>query len=353
MKDLHEETLWQALTRRDTAYCEVFFYGVRTTGVFCRPGCPSPVPKRENVVFAFSAATLQRAGFRACRRCRPGEPGHPDASVATVVRLCRLIEESSAIPTMMELAECAGMSESAVGRLFGEALGVTAREYADAHRRERFRKALRRGADILDATYDSGYGSSSRVYEGSNNHLGMTPRTYRDGGQRQEIAYTVSETPLGYLLVAATAKGISAVKLGDDADALVTELRHEFNRAELREGGEELSSWTESLVGYLSARLPWPELPYDVAATAFQRRVWEHLHRIPAGETVHYGEVAAQLGQPAAARAVARACATNPVALVVPCHRVVPKGSGLAGYRWGIERKRRLLDLEGATMTRE
>ncbi len=353
MKDVHEEALWQALACRDATYDGVFFFGVRTTGVFCRPGCPSPVPKRENVVFAFSAATLQRAGFRACRRCRPGEPERPDASVSAVVRLCRFIEESSGMPTMMELAECAGMSESAVGRLFGEALGVTPREYADAHRRERFRKALRRGADILDATYDSGYGSSSRVYEGSNGHLGMTPRTYRDAGKGQRIGFTISETPLGYLLVAATTKGISAVKLGDDADALLTELRHEFSRADLHEGDGELSSWTDSLVGYLSGRLPWPELPYDVRATAFQRRVWEHLHRIPVGETVHYSEVAERLGRPTATRAVARACATNPVALVVPCHRVVPKGCGLAGYRWGIERKRKLLDLEGATMAGE
>ncbi len=350
MEDLSDEGRWNAVVTRDVTCDGLFFYGVRTTGVFCRPGCPSPLPRRENVVFAFSPATLLNAGFRPCRRCRPDEPSRTHTSVGTVVSLCRFIEESEEVPPMAQLARRARTSESTVARLFGEALGVTPREYADACRRERFRKALRNGAGVLEATYGAGYGSTSRVYEGSHVHLGMTPNEYRNAGRGQRIAYTVAMTPLGYLLVAATERGVSSVKLGDAPDALVEELRGEFARAELQEGGEMLSAWTSQLVEYLDGRLPWPELPYDVRATAFQRQVWEHLRRIPAGSTMHYGEVAKQLGKPQATRAVARACATNPVALVVPCHRVVPKSPGLAGYRWGVERKRRLLQIEGAAV---
>lgn len=346
MKPLHSEALWEAVKTRDRTYDGIFFFGVRTTGVFCRPGCPSPLPKRENVVFAFAPSVLQAQGFRACRRCHPEETNRLDESVKTVVGLCRFIEASEGIPTMPALAARAGLSTSAVARLFREALGVTPREYADARRRDRFRHALRNGADVLDAAYGAGYGSTSRVYEDTHVHLGMTPKAYRNAGYGHRIAYTVATTPLGYLLVAATERGVSSVKLGDAPDALVEELRGEFAHAELQEGSEMLSGWTGQLVDYLGGRVPWPELPYDVRATAFQRLVWEHLRRIPPGKTEYYSEVAEHLGKPEATRAVARACATNPVALVVPCHRVVPKGNGLAGYRWGIERKRKLLQLE-------
>jgi len=348
MLDLHEEALWNAVSGRDASYSGVFYFGVKSTGVYCRPGCPSPMPRRENVVFAFSPATLAAAGYRPCRRCRPDESGKPEASVAVVVDLCRFIEESEDLPKAAQIAARAGMSVSTVGRLFRDALGITPGEYADARRRERFRKALRGGTGVLDATLEAGYGSSSRVYEGANGHLGMTPRAYRDGGRGQRIGYTVVQTAMGHLLVAATAKGISSVKLGDDPALLLEELRREFAHAELDEGDEQLRAWTALLVDYLDGRLPWPELPYDVRATAFQRRVWEFLRTIPAGETMHYSEVAERLGRPTATRAVARACATNPVALVVPCHRIVPKGPGFAGFRWGIERKRKLLELEGS-----
>lgn len=348
MLDVHEEALWNAVSSRDASYSGVFYFGVRTTGVYCRPGCPSPMPRRENVVFSFSPAKLTAEGYRPCRRCRPEQSGRPEASLAAVVDLCRFIEESEDAPTMAGIAARAGMSESAVGRLFKDALGITPREYGDARRRERFRRALRGGAAVLDATYDSGYGSSSRVYEGANGHLGMTPRAYRDRGRGQRIGHTVVQTVMGHLLVAATSKGICSVKLGDDASELIDELRAEFACADIAEADDRVRAWIAVLVEYLSGRLPWPELPYDVRATAFQRRVWEFLRTIPAGETMHYSEVAEALGRPTATRAVARACATNPVALVVPCHRVVPKGPGFAGFRWGIERKRRLLELEGS-----
>ena len=348
MRDMREEALWAAVAGRDASCSGVFYFGVRSTGVYCRPGCPSPTPKRANVVFAFSPAALAAAGYRPCRRCRPDACGRPEESVAAVVDLCRFIEESERAPSMAELSAHAGMSVSTVGRLFRDALGVTPREYTDAHRRERFRRALRSGVGVLDATLEAGYGSTSRVYEAGHEHLGMTPKAYRDGGKGQRIGYAVDETPMGFLVVAATDRGICAVKLGDEAEVLLQELRREFAEAEVHEGDGQLRAWTRTLIEYLSGRLPWPELPYDVRATAFQRRVWEFLRAIPAGETMHYSEVAEAMGQPSATRAVARACATNPVALVVPCHRVVPKGPGMAGFRWGIARKRRLLRLEGS-----
>lgn len=348
MKDLREEALWSAVANRDATCDGIFYYGVKTTRVYCRPGCPSPLPKRENVVFAFSPRSLAEAGFRPCRRCRPGSPDQRSEAVETVVRLCRAIEESGHPLSLREVAHLAGMSERAVTRLFREALGVTPKGYADSHRIGRFKRALRDGADILDATFASGYGSGSRAYEGANGRLGMTPKSYREHGKGLRVEYTTLETPMGWLLVAATVKGISAVKLGDDSAALEAELRQEFSAAELTAGGEPLGGWTQLLAAYLAGHAPWPQLPYDVRATAFQRRVWEFLRRIPVGETMHYSQVAEALGQPTATRAVARACATNPVALVVPCHRVVPKGPGFAGYRWGIERKKKLLELEGS-----
>ncbi len=348
MKDLHDETLWNAVANRDASYSGVFYFGVKTTGVYCRPGCPSPIPKRENVVFSFSPRRLAAHGYRPCRRCRPDESGRQETSVAIVADLCRFIEESEELPTLAVLSARGGVSRSTVSRMFKDALGVSPREYADARRRERFRAGLRGGNGVLEASLEAGYGSSSRVYEAANGHLGMTPKTYRDGGRGERITYTVEATPLGFLLVAATDKGICAVKLGDEPNALLAELHREFAGAVLLEADERLRGWVVPLVDYVSGQLPWPELSYDVRATAFQRRVWEFLRTIPAGATMHYSEVAEALGEPTATRAVARACATNPVALVVPCHRVVPKGPGFAGFRWGIERKRRLLALEGS-----
>ncbi len=348
MKDLREEALWNAVVSRDASCDRVFYYGVRTTGVYCRPGCPSPTPKRENVVFAFSSRALSESGFRPCKRCRPDVADARAEAAGTVERVCRLLEEADGQVSLAQVASLANMSGSAVTRLFREALGVTPKGYADSHRVSRFREALSHGRDVLDATYDSGYGSSSRVYEKANGRLGMTPGAYRQRGRGQRLEYVVLPTPMGLLLVAATTRGISAVKLGDQASPLLDELQREFANAELVEAGPQLQAWSGLLVEYLSGRLPWPELPYDVRATAFQRRVWQFLRRIPVGQTMHYSEVAKALGQPMATRAVARACATNPVAIVVPCHRVVPKGPGFAGFRWGIERKKRLLKLEGS-----
>jgi len=345
MMDLSEEALWRAVRQRDQRYDGLFYYGVTSTGVYCRPQCPSRKPNRENVVFAFSQDSLVAAGFRPCKRCRPERYGNA-GDIGTIVRLCRYIEGKERIPSRAELARIAGMSESTVVRLFKTALGIGPRQFADAHRMARFRDALQQGRGVLDAAYDSGYGSAGRAYDNSHGRLGMTPRTYRRRGQGMHINYEIAPTPLGYLLVGATDDGVCAVKLGSDPDALVREMQHEFSAAQLYHVLGPLSRWVSELADYLAGKLPWPELPYDVRATAFQRRVWDYLRRIPPGNTKYYSQVAEELGQPAATRAVARACATNPVALVVPCHRVVGKSGSLTGFRWGLDRKQALLDLE-------
>ncbi|MFW6102755.1 MAG: bifunctional transcriptional activator/DNA repair enzyme AdaA [Chloroflexota bacterium] len=334
---------------RDRSYDGVFFFGVKTTGVYCRPGCPSPVPRRDNVVFAFSAELLDGSGYRPCKRCRPDLSGPNGAEADKVVRVCRYIEQSTTVPSLEELSQYAGVSRSTLNRLFRNSLGLTPCEYADAHRMERFRQGLRSGAGVLDAAYDSGYGSTSRVYENTHGRLGMTPKTYSKRGGGVDIEYNIVKTPMGHLLVACTDSGVCSVKLGDDPHKLERELEYEFAAAKLYTGTEKVGTVITQLVDYLAGKLPWPELPYDVRATAFQRRVWDFLRGIPSGKKMHYGEVADALGAPKAGRAVGRACAVNPVALVVPCHRVVARDGSLTGYRWGIDRKRQLLAMERAT----
>ncbi len=348
MKELHEDALWSAVAGRDRCYDGVFFFGVKTTGVYCRPGCPSPLPRRDNVVFAFSAELLDRSGYRPCKRCRPDLPGLNQADAGMVERLCRRIEEAQRTLSLAELARYGDVSASTVSRLFQRALGVTPRMYAEEHRTERFRAGLRHGSDVLTAAYDAGFGSTRAVYENTHGRLGMTPKTYSKRGGGVDIEYSIVTTPMGHLLVACTNSGVCAVKLGDDPDELERELEYEFAAAKLYKGTEKVGAAITKLVDYLAGRLPWPELPYDVRATAFQRRVWDFLRRVPPGERVHYGEVAGSLGAPKASRAVGRACAVNPVALVVPCHRVVAKDGRLTGYRWGIDRKRQLLEMESS-----
>jgi len=231
-------------------------------------------------------------------------------------------------------------------RVFKEALGISPRDYADAHRQLRLKKALQKGDGISLASYEAGYGSSSRLYEQSSRYLGMTPKAYKEGGKGQMISYSITKCPLGLVLLAATPKGICAVRIGDTRKRLIDELKNEFKDAEIKEADSELSNWSQKLIHYLSGSEPWPKLPYDVKATAFQRKVWDHLRTIPEGQTAHYSEIAAAIGRPQAVRAVARTCAMNPVAIVIPCHRVVPKSGGVGGYRWGFERKKKLLQME-------
>ncbi|MGD2272524.1 MAG: methylated-DNA--[protein]-cysteine S-methyltransferase [Desulfobacterales bacterium] len=346
--DLSEKALWRAVIDGDHTYNGISFYGVITTGVYCRFDCPSKKPLRKNTRFFFSRKGAEKAGLRPCKRCHPEkvtEPGDDD-SISKVLATCRYIESCDYIPGLTELSKQVNLSRFHLQRLFKKVLGISPRNYADAHRQLRFRKALQAGGDITLASYDTGYGSSSRLYEQSSRYLGMTPKQYKNKGLGQTIYYSVVECPLGHLLLAATKKGICAVRIGDSQKALRDGLKNEFQNADIHETDSELSHWPQMLINYLSGKTPWPKLPYDVQASAFQRKVWESLRTIPEGQTAHYSEIAATIGHPAATRAVGRACAANPVALIVPCHRVVPKSGGVGGYRWGPERKKKLLEME-------
>ena len=346
--DLSERALWQAVLKRDRSYDGICFYGVMSTFIYCRFPCPSKKPLLENTRFFFSQKGAEKAGFRPCKRCRPDKAAPPgiDETASNVLKVCRYIESCDYIPTLDELSQQVSLSPFYLQREFKKALGITPRNYADAHRQLRFKKALKTGDDIALATYHAGYGSSSRLYEKSSRFLGMTPRAYKQHGKGQKIYYSVVKCPLGLLLLAATKKGICAVRIGDSHEDLVDELKNEFKKANINETSSELSEWPQMLISYLVGNTPWPKLPYDVQSTAFQRKVWDHLRTIPEGQTMLYSEIASAIGQPKAARAVARACASNPVAIVIPCHRVVPKTGGVGGYRWGPERKAKLLTME-------
>jgi AraC family transcriptional regulator, regulatory protein of adaptative response / methylated-DNA-[protein]-cysteine methyltransferase len=336
---------YDAITARDPAFDGVFLYAVTTTGVYCRPTCKSRRPLERNVRFFADAANARTAGFRACKRCRPDD-GAYDAQPEWLAQACRLLETSEEAPTLDELAVRVGVSRAHLQRTFTRSIGVSPRRFAATLRERRLRTALRGGATVTDATYESGFGSSSRMYESAAATIGMTPASYRRGAAGETIAYGIVASALGPVLVAATDRGIAHVALGDDEAALERDLRASFPQATLERADDRVESATSALVRYLSAAGPWPQLPLDVRATAFQARVWEALTHIAPGATTTYGELARALGDPYATRAVARACATNPVALLIPCHRVIAKNGDMRGYRWGVERKSRLLDIE-------
>jgi AraC family transcriptional regulator of adaptative response/methylated-DNA-[protein]-cysteine methyltransferase len=335
------------------ARCDgAFVYAVRSTGIYCRPSCPSRRPKAKHVEFFSLPEDAERAGYRACRRCHPRQPR--DAQAEMIRRVCREIETGEhAGASLPRLASSAGISAAHLQRTFRKATGITPRQYADAVRVARLKSNLRKETDVTTAMYEAGYGSASRLYERSNAQLGMTPDTYRRGGRGMDITYTIANSALGRVLVAATSRGISAVSLGDDDARLTAALRAEYPHAEIRHGSGEHSEWVRAIVRHLAGSSPRLDLPTDVAATAFQRRVWEALRSIPSGTIRTYSEVARELGRPAATRAVARACATNPTAIVVPCHRVVRKDGSLGGYRWGLKRKKLLLRQESAAAAQE
>jgi len=336
---------WQAILNRDTQFDGKIFYGVHSTKIYCRPSCPSRKPNRNRVTFFQSAQAAESQGFRPCKRCQPHKVLTP--TIDKILTACRYIEaQSDCIPTLTELSTQVAMSPTHFSRLFKQIIGVTFFEYANAQRLQRLKQHLHQGAEITDALYEVGYGSSSRLYEKALQKLGMTPATYKRHGRGEEIRYTSANSPLGYLIIAATTRGICSVKLGEDLTKLENELYNEFRHASLHRADNELQEWIQALVDYLSGRVPLPELPYDVQATAFQLQVWEALKQIPLGTTVSYSDVACSIGHPTAVRAVARACATNPVALIIPCHRVLPKAGGLGGYRWGVSRKQALLEME-------
>jgi AraC family transcriptional regulator, regulatory protein of adaptative response / methylated-DNA-[protein]-cysteine methyltransferase len=341
------DKFWLAIETRDTNFDGLFYYGVRTTGVFCRPACSSRQPARANVSFYALPEAAMAAGFRACLRCRPDESTLRDPQAELVQSVCRLIARSvEERPNLSAIGEQFRLSQSHLQRLFKKLMGITPREYAEALRTDRFKGHIKGGRSVTDALYEAGYGSSSRLYEKASAQLGMTPATYRKGGQGMNVRYTIAESPLGLLLVAATDRGICSVQLGDTSEELACGLREEFPQAEVRQDETDLSTQVRTLLDYLEGVRPHPDLPLDVQGTAFQKRVWEELRRIPAGQTASYGEIAERIGQPTAVRAVARACANNPVALVTPCHRVVRQDGEISGYRWGVRRKRKLLERE-------
>ena len=342
---------WRAVMGRDARFDGRFVFAVRTTGIFCRPSCASRRPRRDHVVFFTNPLAAEQAGFRACRRCRPEQGAAPGRQRELVERVCRLIEANLEAPlTLARLGREVGASPHHLQRIFKRLVGVSPRQYADAQRLQRFKSRVRQ-SDVTSALYEAGYGSSSRLYERAPSRLGMTPATYRRGGENTMIDYTMVSSPLGRLLVARTPRGLCAVSLADSDSSLVRGLRREFPRAELRRDRNGLAGWVRAIVRHLEGRQPQLELPLDVRGTAFQLRVWEELRRIPYGETRTYGEVARAVGKPGAARAVGSACGRNPVPLVIPCHRVVRGGGALGGYGLGIARKRKLLEQERRSAT--
>jgi AraC family transcriptional regulator of adaptative response/methylated-DNA-[protein]-cysteine methyltransferase len=351
LRTIDEEMRWRAVETRDASFNGIFFYGVRSTSIYCKPSCPARRPRRAQVVFFDSHDGAEAAKFRPCRRCRPREACARDARLEMVEGACRLIEAATpeaGLPSLAGLGVALGVSRYYLQREFKRVVGVSPRQYAVAHRIKQFKSRIKEGETVIDAMNEAGYGSSSRLYEQTDAELGMTPASYARGGAGARITFAIAPCELGRILVAATTRGLCAVRLGDFDEELEATLRTEFPEAEIKRDAQALGEYVEAILRHLAGQQTSLELPLDVRATAFQRRVWEELRRIPFGSTRSYREVAESLGQPTAMRAVAGACAANPLALVTPCHRVVREDGSLSGYRWGIERKAKLLAQERA-----
>ena len=341
--------MWEAVQKRDTRADGRFVYAVRSTGIYCRATCPSRRPAPHRVAFFNRAIEAEAAGFRACKRCLPDQE---TPSTGLVRKVCKYIQEQSdesgSVPTLAELGRAIGSSPTHLQRVFKEATGVTPRQYASAWRLDRFKAIIKDGQDISTALYEAGFGSSSRLYETSEEQMGMSLGAYHKGGKGMNIYHTVVESPLGRLLVAATDKGVCSVKLGSSDLALEDHLMAEFPSANHQPDGGNLAIWAAEILSYLDGEKNGLDLPLDIRATAFQQQVWQMLRTIPYGETRTYQQVAQTLGKESASRAVGTACGANPVALVIPCHRVLRKDGGLGGYAWGLERKKSLLEMEQA-----
>lgn len=337
---------WAAVVARDPAADGKFFYSVKSTGVYCRPSCASRPARPENVQFHLTAANAERAGFRPCKRCKPDQPQMTEQHTILVAELCRFIENAELTPSLPELAKHAGLSTYHLHRIFKAVTGVSPKAYAAAHRASRVRTELKRSNTVTEAIYDAGYNSNGRFNEKSGQILGMTPTNYRSGGANTEIRFAIGQCSLGAILVAASKRGVCATLMGDDPDALARDLQDCFSRAILVGSDAEFERLVAKVVGFVEAPKIGLDLPLDVRGTAFQQRVWQVLQGIPAGETVSYTDIAQRIGAPKAARAVAGACAANALAVAIPCHRVVRIDGGLSGYRWGVERKRALLNRE-------
>ena len=344
-----DDARWEAVVRRDRTADGAFYYSVRTTGVYCRPSCAARLARREHVRFHATCAEAEQAGFRPCKRCRPHEPALAAQHAAAMAKACRLIEATEDMPNLDALAEAAGMSRFHFHRIFKTITGVTPKAYAAAHRAQRVRDALSRSDTVTEAIYSAGFNSNARFYATSSEVLGMTPTNFRSGGHGASIRFAVGECSLGSILVAATDRGVCAIMLGDDPDALVRDLQDRFPKARLIGGDTDFEQLVAKVVGFVEAPALGLDLPLDVQGTAFQQRVWQALRAIPSGATASYTEIAARIGAPQAVRAVAQACASNALAVAIPCHRVVRRDGALAGYRWGVERKRALLEREAVS----
>ncbi len=346
---LSEETSWRAIQEHDAGFDGQFVYGVRTTGIYCRPSCPARRPQRKNIEIFPDPSAAEEKGYRPCQRCHPHLSQPPEPQQDLIVRVCRYLDEPrDKLPTLGELAQHFSISPFHLQRTFKRLVGVSPRQYADAQRQARLKAELQQGERILDAAYGAGYGSTSTFYEQSARSLGMSPVTYRRGGEGMAIRYAIVPCRLGQLLVAATERGVCKISLGDTEADLRADLEGEFPQAERQSGVEALQDHIAAILAFLDGTRTRLDLPLDIQATVFQRRVWEALRQIPYGATRSYGEIAEIIGEPGAARAVAQACARNPVALAIPCHRVTQAGGNLSGYRWGVPRKRALLEREAS-----
>jgi len=343
---------WRAVETKNSEFDGIFYFGVQTTGIFCRPSCSSKTAKRENVSFFATPVAAEKAGFRACLRCKPKNDYFPGAAATLIQNAFEILQsDGMEVPTVDELSNRLGVSPGHLQKTFKAILGISPKEVTDMMRIENFKRNVRE-TDVTTSLYESGFGSSRSLYEKAGERLGMTPATYKKGGKDMTINYTVIDSPLGKLMVAATDKGICSVSFGDNADELKDELKKEFFAANIENNDAVLKDAVNAILRSLEGEKAILTLPLDLRASAFQMRVWSELRKIPYGETRSYGEIAEKLGNPRSVRAVARACATNPVALVNPCHRVIASDGKLSGYRWGIERKERLLRNEKETASR-
>jgi AraC family transcriptional regulator of adaptative response/methylated-DNA-[protein]-cysteine methyltransferase len=349
-KLITDDWRWQALARKDERADDLFWYSVRTTGVYCRPSCPARLPNRENVAFHESPQNAEKAGFRACKRCGPKGSGLAGQHAEAVTTACRMIKEADEFPSLNQLAEAVKMSPGYFHRLFKTATGLTPKDYANAHRADRIKRALPKLETVTQAIYDAGFNSNGRFYAGSSKMLGMKPKEYREGGAGNTIRFAIAECSLGSILVASSEKGVCAILMGDDPETLARDLQDRFPKANLIGGDDRYEKLVAKVVGFIEAPRIGLDLPLDIRGTAFQQRVWKELQRIPAGKTVCYSEVASRIGFPDSARAVAQACAANALAVAIPCHRVVRNNGDISGYRWGVDRKRALLAREGMTV---
>jgi AraC family transcriptional regulator of adaptative response/methylated-DNA-[protein]-cysteine methyltransferase len=344
-----QDPRWASLVSRDRNADGTFFYSVASTGVYCRPSCGARMPRPENVRFFATAREAETAGFRACKRCKPDEPSPASEVAARIAKVCRLIESSESTPSLESLAQLAGMSRFHFHRTFKSITGITPAEYASAHRTERVRESLERSRTVTGAIYDAGFNSSSRFYEGAGSALGMTPTEFRAGGANAEIYFAIGECSMGSILAAQTERGVCAILIGDDAEQLLRDLQDRFPNAKLVGDSAGYHNLVARIVGLVENPKSGFDLPLDIQGTAFQKRVWKALQRIPPGSTATYTEIARTIGMPKAVRAVAQACASNLLAVAIPCHRVIRTDGSLSGYRWGVERKRALLEKESRT----